>query len=580
MKFTNWLLINENIASNFDSWLMSVVKHANIHDLNTMGLAEFFGYDWNSLYGSQHSIEQLQEKILKRFNGTPENSYGGIFKKQKDIIIRVLSRKNLENINWLSFSLGYLTKKFFQEEDLDLAIEVTKNRINRRDLLKSDIGRLGWFQIGREVDKFVKEHILQQQEISNRQKKRLQKQGDILEKDEELIRFVAKEDNYELILLPKLNIHPDFIEEKKEKVESRKRLLCKYGKGTEWCTANPTGTYDSYYLNNDIYIVNENNKPKYQFVGCNSAGGRAGSSGLQFMDIHDESVKEITYKEKKFLNKYAKKEIGCYDFSLIFESISEFENSDNADRGKISSHSCSLLIQDENFKNLKEYYKKNIIKQAGSYIWEKQTAEKLSEEEYELVGNKQIVVATKMSLNSPWIHTILNKIPSKKFEDLVNDETSPSVIKQGLSINGDLTKIQVRKNNIRKLLNYQDKHGEESLYNLFKIIKLLVSKISIGPPEAYTIFDFAINQIHSIGGIRNFEDGNISVHTKKILSKLAESMGKDAIEKIDLNRMQERLSIKFIKVGDKYKIESRPYKFMNSLIVYFLKKYSNAILDD
>jgi hypothetical protein len=587
MSFAQWLLLSENINNNFNDWVASIVRHANIKDLNSMNYAGFFGtgvsadIERASRWGSKEYTKLLEDQILKSFDNN--------LSRYKKIIIKVLSNKNLENINWLSFSLGYLIVKVFHEEDLDLAIEVTKNRISSGELPKSQIGQEGWFRIGLGADKFVKEYLLQQQELSNRKKRKLQKEGDTLEKDKDLIRFIAKEGEYQLIFLPQLGIHPDFIEEKKDKVESRKRLLCKYGKTTSWCTANPTGSYDHYYLNNDIYILEEGGKPKYQFVSCESAG-RAGSSSAQFMDVDDEVVKEIKYKEKSFLNKHVKKEISCYNFDLFFESIEEYKNSDNNDKNKISSNSCLSLIQDENFKNLEEYEKRKLIKKSGSYIWDKEISEKFSEKEYELVSNDQLIIGTRISLYSPWIHEILKKVSKKRFEDLVNDHLNSNVTKQELTSAGNLTKTQIRKINLRKILNSQIRpgtHGDSAFStqtlktpNIFKIVELLTSKIEIGPLEAYTIFDFIINQIHSSNPLNNFENNELSGLAKKNLAGLANAMGKDAINKIDLDRMQERLSIKFIKVGNKYKIENQPYKFINKLIVYFLKKYSDKILSD
>ena len=103
MIFKEWLLLNENIESNFDDWLKAIIKYA-----------------------------KLNEKDILWALGLDDDGLSPLL-AEKSIIIRVLGRKHLENLNWLSFSIGYLSvKRRFQEEDLELAIDVTKRRIAKK----------------------------------------------------------------------------------------------------------------------------------------------------------------------------------------------------------------------------------------------------------------------------------------------------------------------------------------------------------------------------------------------------------------------------------------------------------------
>lgn len=102
--------------------------------------------------------------------------------------------------------------------------------------------------------------------ISNRQDRKLRKEGEILEEDKVYFREIAKNDRYVLYFLPS-NLPIRFRTEQANEnyKKARRRLLCKLGKNTAWCTAAPDGKHSDDYLNEDIYVVHENNKPLYQF---------------------------------------------------------------------------------------------------------------------------------------------------------------------------------------------------------------------------------------------------------------------------------------------------------------------------
>jgi hypothetical protein len=302
MLFKEWFLLNENIESNFDTYLSNLVKYAKPEEKRYLDShPKIFAY--------------LQDP-----KQVPTNWI------EKSIIIQVLKEKHLENFNWFSFSIGYLVSKVrIFKEDLELAIDVTKKRIDSRELPKSEIGVKGWFKVGQEAKEKVEEHIKASQELSNRQERKLRKSGETLEDDKKLIQLVATEGDLKLYFLPATD-RPFAgtaygLPKDENEIKARKRVLCSYGKGTKWCTAAPDGDYHENYLGNNIYIIHENDKPKYQFVNCLDEG----EDNHQFMDAEDDPVKELDIKYYNFLEKYASGASSCYEIKVKF-GISNFLN--------------------------------------------------------------------------------------------------------------------------------------------------------------------------------------------------------------------------------------------------------------
>jgi len=560
MLFKDWLVINENIESNFDSWVRSIQKYSKPSEvilLKSLGI-----------------YVPEDEKYPGR--GDIANEFNIRLKTFKEIIIKVLKKKNLENLNWLAFSVGYLVVKTFHEEDLELAIEVTKQRIASGELPKSEIGSKGWMQIGNEALEHVQEYLRQQQEISNRQKEKLKKLGGTLEEDEskDLIQLVAKEvyvkgtvrDELKLYKLPSLNIHPDSVEQAysliagvilskiiaspKSKIESRKRLLCKYGKGTDWCTANPSGDYDRYYMNNDIFIMHENNHPKYQFTSCID-DGRAGSGGKQFMDPLDRNVSKIKLEEKEFLEKHALKETECYipGFKIIFSSLESYLSSDEDIKRKIDPKSIVDLVKDKNFKNAtkKQFIElilniniddipSNVFKSFLRNLPDNFNIDALNDKKiFNSIVKLQYVDYEDLDkkISKERLEKFLNNYKNDLFDDEINPKYEQEVQNS-------------RKSTIRNLLI-----AGHSLESMLSILSFLVKKISIGPAEAYTIFDTVISQIQSA-----FSQNLISTPTAlNSLDLFAKILGKENINKIDLNRFQERMKVKLIPEGNKFRID-------------------------
>lgn len=325
MNFKNWLLFNENIQENFDKWFIDLVKFQTRDDeqniirtlckgparpvlnaVGTSGKTEGFLTD-NILFKTKHKKELDKEELdfLSNFNGTA-----------KEIIKTVLQRKNLETFNWFAFSVGYLTAKpNMFTEDLELAIDVTKRRIDSRELLKQEIGSKGWLVIGYESLEYVSQYLSDQQQISKRKLEKMRKQGLTLDEDPSLIRLIIDENNVKVYFLPAVGDDENII-------KKRHLVLCKYGKGTDWCTANPTGSYHVYYKKNNIYTVHFKDKPVYQFVDCNDG------NNTQFMDAKDLGVRELEGDIFDVLYKNLSDKLKCYQDVTRLTSIDDLINMD------------------------------------------------------------------------------------------------------------------------------------------------------------------------------------------------------------------------------------------------------------
>lgn len=574
MEFKGWLLLNENIEANFDNWLRAIQNYAKPQEK-----------EWLKAIGI---FQPQDDKYPNR--GDIVHEFNGRLKNWQDIIIKVLKIKNVENLNWLAFSIGYLIVKSFAQEDLELAIDVTKRRIDSGELPKSEIGLKGWMQIGKEALDSVRKYLADQQELSNRQKLKLKKSGETLEDDDDLIKLIAKEEDYTLYYLPGLNTHPDHSADviysqiigMKNKIESRKRLLCKYGKGTDWCTANPTGNYDTYYMNNDIYIMHEKGNPKYQFTSCEDSP-RAGASASQFMDVKDNSVNKITQEEKQFLDKYAKKAYKCYSMKIIFNNLKSYLNSSSEDKEKISMQSVVELTGDRDFKNLSKEDANiffEMINSSGvdgrsdlhAESWLK-VLNNITEEQLNNYIRDKTLADIIIRIQHYDYDTLIKKLSKERFEEFLDlnmndvydyEKDHPLYVKEAQNS---------RKKTIRNLLNMG-----YNISNSLKTLDFIRKKANIGLPEAYTIFDTIISKIKQAS-----EEGLLSTPTiMSSLDKFAKIFGKENINRIDLDRLQDRMKIELIPIGNgTYKVKVDTSQNLNSLknlMIRFLVRYHDKIV--
>lgn len=144
-------------------------------------------------------------------------------------------------------------------------------------------------------------------------------------------------------------------------------VLCKYGKGGNFCTADPTGTYHRNYGKNDIYIFHVKDKVKYQFVSCDDA------SNHQFHDIRNLPPEEVLGDEYDFLMTH-NAPISCYKLPVVdasrYEDLIEKIKSGNFNRITLSTIEKSLMraAEEKSIDNIE------LFLNAAVKIWNANTA--------------------------------------------------------------------------------------------------------------------------------------------------------------------------------------------------------------
>jgi len=291
-------ILNENVEENFEKWLEMLVKYSKPDEKGKLGFLD----GW---------LDQEEPLWFHR-------------QKSKTEIINILKEQNLENFNWFSFCIGYyVVKPIFRKEDLEMAIIATKKAIDSGELTKAEIGTKGWFKIGTEAIERVRSYLAIQNQLSNREALKRKKRGEA-RLDHRLVEVVVDEKEYKIYCLPKIGIEFGNDDLKgnsipsTDDVKQRHEILCKLGKDTEWCTAQPSWDAHERYVNDDIYIIhqkiNQDEVPIYQFVGCPS-------DNFQFMDINDDDVEYLPKKVYDLLKKHLSKEIGCYNLREIIPYV-------------------------------------------------------------------------------------------------------------------------------------------------------------------------------------------------------------------------------------------------------------------
>jgi len=337
MLFKEWLLLNENVEQNFDNWVETLIKYAK-NDKEKHAGHQFKYYGYNS-----------------------PNS------EQRKNIISVLQEKNLQNFNWFSFCIGYWNNKYnFRKEDISFAIDVTRKMIDSGEITKQEIGSKGWMEIGFEAKDNVAKYLEKQNQLSNREIEKRKKRGEA-DLDEELVKLIVQENNLKIYYLPKLKAkysqrwsgYEDEVEEEfayylQSIVDKRHQILCKLGKGTKWCTAQPSWDAHEDYVGDDIYIIHKKNKPIYQFVSCVNSN----PDNRQFMDINDDSVNSLITPILNLLNKHLKKEKVCYNIKEFLPSVEDLEKLSNLVNTDFISLNRLISNNIENESNLIRIFEK------------------------------------------------------------------------------------------------------------------------------------------------------------------------------------------------------------------------------
>jgi hypothetical protein len=320
LSFAEWLVIAEGVDANIGDWIKAIVQYARPEEKKTVDTLVDAGFLRMGKAG-EYELRQDYESIVKA----------------------VLKEKRKEDMNWLAFSLGYLSVKAFRREDLEMAVDQLERMKSSGELPRADIGRLGWMQIGASMQDRIADYKRKSSQLSKTKSRKMAERGEISPADAHLIRHVAKEGEFDLYYLPSVS--------KPEDIEGRQRLLCKYGKDTQWCTAAPGGTYHKYYSGVGIFILHSGGKPKYQFVDCGDVPERERDEDeddheeedgiAQFMDVNDNSVTSLSPREQKFLSRQAN--ISCYDLAPDgFEDMADFDSSSDE---RVRASSGSVVAQ-------------------------------------------------------------------------------------------------------------------------------------------------------------------------------------------------------------------------------------------
>jgi hypothetical protein len=242
MHFKQYFLLSESIEENFDSWLQSLVAYA-----------------------------KPSENELKTFEPTPQ---------QKHNIIQVLKSKGKENQDFMKFLIGVLLDKpNAMEEDLAQAIEnlnqvISFNIYSRRQIALE----LGWLNAGKAALEDFTNKIAERNALTGKRQEVIQKaKGTGIDLDP-----VYKDEKVAVYHIPPLE------DVNEETLLRQHKLYCKYGAGTNWCTAKPSWNIYKDYVEHNVYIIHINNQPAYQYIDSRDPESNISN---QFRDINDQSVK-------------------------------------------------------------------------------------------------------------------------------------------------------------------------------------------------------------------------------------------------------------------------------------------------
>lgn len=318
LSFSEWLVIAEGVDANMGEWIKVLAHHARPEERRVLDAL-------------------LDAGMLRMVQGKT-----GEYELRRDydaMVKAVLKEKRKEDMNWLAFSLGYLSVKAFRREDLEMAVDLLEQMKASGEIKRADIGRLGWMLMGASMQERISDHNRRTTQISRTKSRKMAERGDIAAEDARLVKLVAKEGRFDLYYFQPVRTE--------EEMSSRHRLLCKYGRGTDWCTANPGGDYHKHYKDVGLFVLYIDGAPKYQFVDCGDVPeSRSGDdeeepneeSIAQFMDVNDQPVKSLTPDEKKFLKRNA--DLGCYD--LIPDGFEDWEDFMASSDKKVQASSGSV----------------------------------------------------------------------------------------------------------------------------------------------------------------------------------------------------------------------------------------------
>jgi hypothetical protein len=217
-----------------------------------------------------------------------------------DLVAQIIE-KTINNPNryqfFIDFVFGYLyIKPKALSEDLEMCVDTAKHYRQSPELFEN-YKNLKPIELGKLHDEL--REIVNSKIIFNTKNKmlRLKAEGRLL--DGMSLEKIYQDSKYKFYYIPPLPQNCSKQDKDKQHI-----LYCAAGKGTNWCTACPTGTYYEDYVHDHIFVVNILDKPSYQF---NVRKDKV----MQFMDADDESVgvlpKTLIDKLEKLIEKTIKK---------------------------------------------------------------------------------------------------------------------------------------------------------------------------------------------------------------------------------------------------------------------------------
>jgi len=254
INFREYFYLYESIDQNFDQWLVDLKKNA-----------------------------RPDESEIK--------TYSGHMSLERDWIERTLKSKNVENKQYMKYLIGVsTTPQSSHIEDYERAVDTLKWFIQTNRLTRAQVEADGWFNTGKRATELTREKDQILNPASKTKEKKEKKLG--IAED---ISPLFQSGNIKIYFSPKATNEKSNFEKIKEDAEkpemkARHKILCKYGKDTNWCTASPTGTSHVMYADRNIYIVHIDDKPAYQFMDCSEGDT---DNRCQFHDANNASAISI-----------------------------------------------------------------------------------------------------------------------------------------------------------------------------------------------------------------------------------------------------------------------------------------------
>ena len=278
MQFKQWLILSESVETNLENWLKTWSAYLEKNDPDTMSQVK-------------ETIESILENLAKQ-----------TMLKMALTNTKVTGKKH-DNQNYLRYLVGYATTKpNFRIEDLQRALDAVDWMLQTNKLTNTQAGTIGWYKVGKNASEYIKEKQaagIEAAQPSNTQIRKMKKAGEAFDE----LTPVVKEGEFTLYLIKGVD------SENKAEVSRKHMLLCKYGKDTDWCTADPTGTYHEDYAKNNIFILYKNGKPAYQFADTQQS---VDDDTLQFKDTKDDDIFVVDLLTFNFLLKHNQKELIFY----------------------------------------------------------------------------------------------------------------------------------------------------------------------------------------------------------------------------------------------------------------------------